>query len=221
MHDELWAGVNFKLQSAEFHYEQMGKSLQRPVATAHEAMGLIPETGWQRSFPAYLDAFLSVTRSVPDVIKCCFGVDTGNKTMREWFSSLTDDERHRRNLFDKGFKLISDRFRLLPLSEARNKSVHRSGYPDMKMRVSGMMGVIYEGSPVNPVPTSETQQTDPEYSWLVKPRPVYPMPDQFTIDGEPLFSVCQDYINHAKTLINEARTISDREHGTESLTPPP
>jgi hypothetical protein len=75
MDEKLWAGVELKLQSAEFFFEMMGRSLQPPKQTsinvALQASGAIIDTDWQRSFYAYLDAFLSTARSVPEIIQSC------------------------------------------------------------------------------------------------------------------------------------------------------
>ena len=115
MHDELWAGVELKLQNAEFHLQRMGQSLEPPERTATnvalQASGAILDTGWQRSFYAHLDAFLSATRSVPEIIQCCFGVDEGHPTMRSWFANLPQTERLRRRDFKKQFKTSYDSFR--------------------------------------------------------------------------------------------------------------
>jgi hypothetical protein len=90
MHEILWTGVELKLQHAEFHLHWMGRSLEPRGRTATdvalEASGAIIGTGWQRSFYAHLDAFLSATRSVAEVIKCCFGVDSSPK-MTTWFDN--------------------------------------------------------------------------------------------------------------------------------------
>jgi hypothetical protein len=68
MDEKLWAGVELKLQYAEFHLQMMGRSLDLPKPTALEAYGMIRDTGWQRSLYAYFDAFLSTARSVPEII---------------------------------------------------------------------------------------------------------------------------------------------------------
>ena len=69
MDKKLWAGVALKLQNAEFHFDMMGRSTQPPEQTAInvtlQASGALIDTGWQRSFYAYLDAFLSAARSAP------------------------------------------------------------------------------------------------------------------------------------------------------------
>jgi hypothetical protein len=61
----------------------MAKALQPPERTAMnvalQASGTIIDTQWQRSIYARLDAFLSATRSVAEIIKCCFGADTHPK----------------------------------------------------------------------------------------------------------------------------------------------
>ena len=58
-----------------------------------QAGGAIIDTGWQRSIYPHLDAFLSTTRSIPEIIQCCFGVDDGNREIRDWFDKLSPDEQ--------------------------------------------------------------------------------------------------------------------------------
>jgi hypothetical protein len=88
---DLWAGVDLKLDNASFHFEGMGQALQRPERTAYtaalESSGVLIGDNWHRAFYAHLDAFLSTARSVPELIRCCFGVDDGPKPkkMKDWF----------------------------------------------------------------------------------------------------------------------------------------
>jgi hypothetical protein len=225
MHDELWAGIASKLQTAEFHLHGMKQSLQPPKRSAINAVldssGAI-DTGWQRAFYAYLDAFLSAARSVPEIIRCCFGIDRGHPEMKAWFYQLDPDERIRREEFTNQFKTAYDSFRKLDLGRARHISEHRSGYAPVKAKITGFFGVIYEGSPVKLVPISETRPVnDPEHAFLARPIEVRPNWQDFKIDGKLLFEECQEYLSCAAKLIDEARTISDRVHGTKPVTPPP
>jgi hypothetical protein len=93
-HEELWAGVELKLQYAEFHLQQMSRSLEPPERThmnvALEAAGAIIGTDWQISLYAHFDALLSAARSVPwrnpiptDVIEQIRGMDKA-----EFFNTL-------------------------------------------------------------------------------------------------------------------------------------
>jgi hypothetical protein len=127
MNEELWAGVELKLLHAEFPFESMGRSLEPPELTATnvaiEVSGGIIDTRWQRSFYAHLDAFLSASRSIPEIIQCCFGEDRAS-VMSAWLGRLPDAERHRRGDFRNQFKDRYDRFLALPLSRARNVSLH-------------------------------------------------------------------------------------------------
>jgi hypothetical protein len=54
-----------------------GQSLEPPERTqwnvALEASAAILATNWEKSFYPHLDAFLSTTRSIPEIIQCCFG----------------------------------------------------------------------------------------------------------------------------------------------------
>jgi hypothetical protein len=123
MHDELWAGVGSKLQNAEFHLQRMEQSLLPPERTGYnvalQAAGAIIDTGWHRAFYAHLDAFLSGARSVPEMVRCCFGEDDRAPTrMKNWFNGLGPAEQNRRRQFTAQFKPAYDNFRALDLGEA-------------------------------------------------------------------------------------------------------
>jgi hypothetical protein len=226
MDEKRWAGIELKLQNAEFHFQRMERSLEPPEQTAfnvaRQASGVIIDTGWQRSFYAYLDAFLSATRSVPEIIQCCFGVDRANREMKDWFDALPADERDRRDEFKKKFEPLYRGFRALRLSTVRHISEHRTGVAPATVTISGLFGMPYTGSATERVPISETRQIDdPALALLAKPYPIQPRWDDFYIEGQPLFPACQDYLDGARTLMNDARRISGQVHGTKSLTPPP
>ena len=220
MHAELWAGVELKWNNAEFHFERMGKSLEPPKDYAiYEAHGNIIDTGWERALYAHLDAFLSATRSIPEILQCCFGVD---RHLKRWFGTLNTAEQSRRGQFRDEFKAAYETFRALDLGEARHKSDHRRGYPPVEAAVKGLFGVTYNGGPIKKVPISETREIDdPQFAWLLKPRAIRPSWQDFTIDGKPLFAECKDCLARAKTLIEQARAISNKVHGDEPLTFPP
>jgi hypothetical protein len=226
MHEVLWAGVELKVQYAEFHLQRMVRSLEPPEQTAtnvaiQAARGII-DTGWQRSFYPHVDAFLSTARSVPEIIQCCFGEDRGNPVMKAWFNKLPAPEQARRKNFKKHFQTDQNRFRKLPLSTARDISVHRTGYAQVTVTISGRFGVIHEGGPAKPVPLAETRPiVDQNLAFLATPNPVRPAWTNFYIHGQLLFPACQDYLNRAQDLVVTARRLSGQVHGTDSLTPPP
>ena len=85
MHEQLWAGVDRKLQGALFYFIEMGRSLESAI--------------WQESFYAHVDTFLAKVRSVPEVIESCFGADRV-LIATEWFGQLPDDEQKRRKTFN-------------------------------------------------------------------------------------------------------------------------
>src|SRR6202049_4683346 len=154
MHDELWAGVSFKLESAFFHFQRMETSINPPALSgtyaAIEAARGIVDRGWQRSLYPHLDALLSATRSVPWIIKCCFGKDTANSVMKAWFKVLPLAEQDCRTEFQKQFQSYHDAFSNLPLSGARDVSVHRTGLPKVEAKITGMFGVIYQAAQLSP-----------------------------------------------------------------------
>lgn len=227
MHEELWAGVELKLRHAEFHLQRMGQSLEPPERTATnvalQAAGAIIDTGWQRSFYAHLDAFLSATRSVPEIVQCCFGADEDHPDMRSWFRKLPEAEKRRRREFEKQFKTSYVSFRALRLGTVRHISEHRTGVPPVNVTISGLFGVTYIGGPVKRVPISETRHIDdPALAWMAKPIPL-PQPswNEFKIEGQPLFPACQDYLQGARALVENARHICNLVHATNAVSSPP
>jgi hypothetical protein len=89
--------------------------------------------------------------------------------------------------------------------------------------------VQHIGSPVRPVPIAESPpprdnpDNDPALQWAATqpPLPVQPIWSGFTIDGKPLFAECRDYLALAERLVEQARSISQRVHGSNNVTPPP
>jgi hypothetical protein len=77
--NDPWGGVDLKVRHAKFFLDEMARSLQPPERTptnvTQQSAGAMIDTSWQHSFYAYLDAFLAMARSIPEVINCCFGED--------------------------------------------------------------------------------------------------------------------------------------------------
>ena len=229
MHEELWAGVELKINNAEFFLEEMGKALLPPERTqmnvALQTTGAIIDTGWQRSFYAHLDAFLAMARSVPEIIQCCFGWDTSD-AMKSWRDRLSTTEEKRRREFKKSFKGAYKTFRKLPLSNARNISLHRTGVAPVEVNIIGRYGISYIGTPVSHVPTAEGEEIaagdDQALQWVatMPPVPVQPAWPDFKVNGKSLFTECRAYLDGAKNLLARARGISLQVHDNESLTPP-
>ena len=234
MHENLWAGVGLKVEHAGFFLRQMQAALDRlrgQRAAMLEAAGATVDIQWQPAFYANLDAFLVMARRVPEVINSCFGKDTANKEMRNWFAALSPDEQKRRADFLTAFENAYDAFRNLPLSKARNISVHRAGYPPgVEARIVGSFGVSYIGSAVKRVPTVESRPpspgddpNDPAVIWAstLPPVAVRPTWTDFQIDGKPLFPECGAYLREVEALVAAARAIAERVHGPGVLTAPP
>jgi hypothetical protein len=234
MHENLWAGVGLKVEHAGFFLRQMQAALDRPReqrAAVLEATGAIVDTQWQSAFYANLDGFLVMARSVPEVVKSCFGKDVVNKEMKNWFDALSPAEQKRRADFASAFENSYDTFRNLPLSKARNVSFHRTGYPTgVEVHILGMFGLSYTGNPVERVPIVESRPrgpgddpNDPAVIWAstLPPVPVRPTWTDFQIDGKPLFPECGTYLQQVHDLVAQARAIAKRVHGTDVLTPPP
>ena len=223
MHEELWAGVDLKLDHASFHLDQMARCLERKrdtMTVVLESAGAIVGE-WQRPLFAHLDAFLSAARSAPEIIKCCFGRDRHPK-MDDWWDHLPAEQQRRREDFWRQFKARYDAFGQLPLSQARHISEHRTGYPTAATAtINGLFGVTHVGSPVKRVPLTEIRTDVPEeLAWLPKPQRVWPIWIDFTIDGQNLFDACRDYLQAAQGLAAVARGIAQQVHGINPLTPP-
>jgi hypothetical protein len=230
--DKLWHGVNLKLEHAAFFQNKMSRSLQpdrTPTSAVQESAGAIVGNDWQRSFYAYLDAFLAMARSVPEIINCCFGKDKQNKEMAQWFQALDADEQRRREEFTREFEAVGySAFRKHHLSTARNSSFHRAGVtPLVQVTHTGLFGVTYVGSPTAGIPVIETRRfaegdvLGAQAAAFQQPLPVRPLWSDFNIDGKPLFAECQSYLELATGLAGQARGISQSVHGDATLTPPP
>jgi hypothetical protein len=231
MNEELWGGVELKISNAEFFLDRMRRSLQPPERTAMNVAlrfsATIVGTQWQRPFYAYLDAFLAMCRSIPEIINCCFGKD---KFMRDWFKGLAAPEQNRRRMFSTQFQADREAFGKLPLSSARNITLHRTGFPPVEVTISGRFGVTYTGNAVRRVPSTETRPiapgddpADPAVLWqaIQPPVPVEAKCEDFTIGGKPLFPECHAYLRQAQSLVERARSIAQQVHGSDTLTTPP
>lgn len=229
MHDDLWSGVDLKSQYASFFLQEMSSSLQPPEQTANnvvlESAGAIVGNLWQQSFYPNFDAFLAMARSIPEIILSCFGdptLEAAPKKVRKWFNALPPAEKKRREAFSLEFKSESYKaFRDHGLSNERNISFHRTGYASVEVVIKGRFGVDHIGSPVIGVAISESRPGDPVLPLPQRSLPVRPMWTDFTIDGKPLFDECQAYLTLAQQLVDQARTISLRIHGKDSLTRQP
>lgn len=221
--EELWAGIDLKHDHAQFHLERMSAALRPPEPTAYdvimESHGGSVSPNWHRPFYAHLDAFLSAARSIPELIRCCFGYDTDGR-MRDWFAELSAEEQDRRKLFSERFRDSYVAFRQIPLGTARHDSEHRRGYPPACVTTIGLLGITYVGTPITRLPTSETRRLPAEYGWMERPRAVRPLWSDFQINGEPLFATCQSYVAQSQTLIEGARIIAQEVHGSNEVTPP-
>jgi hypothetical protein len=231
MTEELWGGIWLKISNAEFFLDRMKNSLQLPERTmsipyryAATNFGM----SWQRSFYAYLDAFLAMCRSIPDITNCCFGADL-SPPMKNRFNGLDTQEQNRRRTFSTKFRAERNAFGKLPLSSARNITLHRTGSPPVEVAISGRFGVTYPGSPVQHVPSTETRPiapsdypANPAVLWqsIQPPVPIEPKWTYFTIDSKALFPECQAYLQQAQILVEHARAIAQQVHGNDTLTSP-
>jgi predicted nuclease of predicted toxin-antitoxin system len=159
--------VDSKLREASKHLQTMGQvpihPRHRPGFSGHHAAMLSsPDTmmvhDWHDAFNSALNAFLSATRSVPDVIRNRFGYDCPDKN--PWLLKLDPDERTRRRRFGRRFEKQFERFGQLPLNEERNEAHHGSGVAHWEVVVRGSWGT-YTGGPLRRLPQTEYRESDP------------------------------------------------------------
>jgi Protein of unknown function (DUF2934) len=229
VYEELWAGVGRRISNARSSLAEMVHSLQNdPRAEARAIAAGVPvgmPTGWEESFYAALDAFVTTARSVPEVINCCFGHDRSAQ-MRDWFSGRPPAEKARRQTFSTNFRDDFEGFRTLDLSNERDVTVHRRGYPDVVITITGRWGE-YTGTPISRLPMVESEppivrDTDAlKWAATQPPNPIRVTPNDFTIRGKPLFDECRLYFEAAENLVVKGRAIAAAVHGTDPITPPP
>jgi hypothetical protein len=236
----MWNAVENKVAAAEFFLTEMGRDLVPPEATDRAMAAIAASTGaivshpWQGRLYHHFDAFLAMTRSVPDIVRCCFGFDP-SKAMRPWLDSLDTAEITRRKAFDARFQKPFEDFKRLPLSGARNVTLHRHGAAPVEVQITGRWGV-YTGGPLERVPESETPGIatlvhDPGwmYAATLPPQPIRPSANDFwllvdSVSGQTrieLFPECKLFLERARQLVTEAKTICPQEYGAEKITPPP
>lgn len=232
----MWGAVAYKLRGAEFFLEEMSRDLLppevgSPTLAAIASTGAIIGHPWQGRFYHHLDAFLAMARSIPDIVRCCFGVDP---VMHSWMDGLDADEKARRRAFQSKFRKSYNDFKQLPLSTVRNGSLHRQGVPTVEVQTIGRWEVL-TGGPLQRMPESETpnisafHQSDWMYAATIPPQPVRPSAGDFwlVVDGisgptkTELFPECRSFLEKAKDLVDDARAIFEQTHGSEKLTLPP
>jgi hypothetical protein len=218
----LWSGVQLKLEHATFQFHQMSAAIQPPSGSVgYQHTGAIVGNLWETPFYAALDAFLSATRSVAEIIKCCFGQD---RVLRTWLSGLPQDEQDRRKTFQQLYEPHYDVFKDLPLAQARHVSEHRTGYPSVTVEVSGVFGLTHKGGPTQSIPISEATCQPEDPSLPRRPTehvPLRPSWNDFNIDGQPLFTACQTFLQAAGDLAEASRKIAQQVHGSHTITRPP
>lgn len=233
----MWEAIDFKLGSAEFFFGEMSKDLIPPrsrpenqtLAAIAASTGALVGHPWEPRFYYHLDAFLAVTRSIPDVILWCFGRDSraGN-----WFKNLSAEEKERRESFQAEFEDLYLDFSKLNLSRARKVTMHRTGIPPVEINLTGRWGENYVGSPVMRVPSCETMPlVEGENLALLAavnevPLPVEPRFDDFELQlpsgaKKKLFPECAQYLSEARSIVEKAKVFSDSVHGGKKLTAPP
>jgi hypothetical protein len=122
--DKLWDGASFKLEGALESLLKMGRLIaERPPGASAST-----DTRVALWIDAAFDGLVVMVRSLPDIIRCCFGHDE-NFRLTPWWDSLPSEEQRRRQQFSDQFDGLYRAFCRLPLSDKRHVSLHRSGRP--------------------------------------------------------------------------------------------
>jgi len=120
-------------------------------------------------------------------------------------------------MFRIKFRTARNSFRDLPLTNARDISVHRAGAAPAKVTITGLFGVTYTGGPTELAPISETRQMPADLASMARPAPVLPKWTDFTIDGRSLFDECHAYLAAANNAIQEGKPIAIDVHAGAPL----
>jgi hypothetical protein len=178
----------------------------------------------RRPFYAEFDAFLTMARSVPELIQACFGTqEMPPKYVRDWFDGLDPGEKLRRAKFTTQFESIYRAFQNLPLSNRRTAILQRAGGAGVQVLIVDRFGVSPDTEAV-PGAQSTPIASDADPSFPV-PRSaqascVEPSWTDLYIDGHPLYDEVVDYLEQVSNLIAAAHKISAEVHGAQSLTVP-
>ncbi len=196
--------------------------------------GTIVGHDWHKEFEATLNAFLAATHSVPDIITKQLGRDAHDMRL-PWYRRLGEEEKKRREKFQREFDKNLGKFRQHPLSDERHEVIHRSGLPHWEVRVKGRYKT-YIGGPMNPLPAVEQwpiiPREDPAF-WLLAnstPLPLEPTAADFwwviaqpsgPDRSLPLFDECRAFLRAACDLGAHARQLHQAIHQGQTLTKPP
>ncbi|MBI3407538.1 MAG: hypothetical protein HY040_04180 [Planctomycetes bacterium] len=155
--------VDRKLSEARAHLHEMGQVMIHPshksgfprqLAVMMSSAGTIIHHPWQEHFDRALNAFLSSTRSVPDIIfkRCGYDKYAGGKN---WLQSLDSNEQDRRRQFHDQFESKFKPFCDHPLSVERKEVAHWSGVAHWEVRINGHFGRTYVRGPTTRLPNTD------------------------------------------------------------------
>jgi hypothetical protein len=234
VYEHLWLGVDARIAEAHHACGEMYRSLQQPPEHRHWNVALMAgavfHSPWQDHFYGHVSTFLAKVRSVPSIIEACFGADRGSPEMRDWLKGVPPDELCRREAFSDKFRADRQTFRDHHLTNERDVSEHRRGFPNIEATVVGPFGTEYVARPDRRIPTSECRPLEPDidgdsgkmWAATLPPRPIDPpRPDQWTVKGRPLFDECRAYLQLAQDIRVRAQVICDAEHAGRHLSAPP
>jgi hypothetical protein len=236
--------VDRKLNEARARLGEMGQVIihpsHRPALPRHLAVmmscaGTIIHHPWQDEFDPALNAFLSSTRSVPDIVSKRCGYDEYGDG-KKWLRSLDSNEQDRRKQFRDQFKLKFKPFCNHPLSVERKEVGHWSGVAHWEVRIKGHFGKTYIGGPTTRLPDTECAPPyggkDAALAWITSKNilPLVPSWSDFwwvipqqngTMLSLALFANCKQYLGEAENLTAHARRLYASIHEGQTFTLPP
>jgi hypothetical protein len=224
--------IEIKQEHAFFFFNEMSRALERPLGShwtaALQASGTIIGTNSQTRFYASLDAFLVMSRSVPDIVQASWGADRGRFDMVAWLKTLTTPELQRREDFTAQFAPTFHAFTTLALSHERIATVHRQGVTGAIVQVTTWFGGSNSGSAIQripdavgrPVPDGVDPATLPAGAFR-QAVAIEPRWSDFSLGGTPLYDQVSAYLDETSKLVTEARRIAQTVHGGDSLSYPP
>ena len=220
---DCWTNIEEKLESAQRQLREASRDINPELPPRYAAIlstgADVSDPRWRAKLSSHVSAFLVECRSVPDIIKSCFGVDSN-----KWVNTLAPDEQRRRRKFQNSFKYES--FKHLGLSRARVDTVHLQGFVEIWVKV----GKGY--SPLQELADAEIKLflfgPDPASQWAdsLPPRPARYLLKHFffkTVGAryKPLFPECESYLRRTRELVEKARKLCERVHIGHKLTKPP
>jgi hypothetical protein len=220
---DCWASIEAKLESAEGYLRQASKDISPELPPQFVALHFtgvdVRDPRWRTKLTSHISAFLVECRSVTDIIRSCFGEDSG-----KWMNTLSPDEQRRRRKFQKSFRYKS--FVRLPLSLARVDTVHRQGFAEIWVKLGNRYIPLQELDDAEMKHILAGSDSALQWAATLPPQRTSYLPDDFffkTVGGryKPLFPECQSYLRRTREVAGKALMLYETVHGSNNLTKPP